>query len=131
MQTLLWWIYWPLSWLLIVASAWYLPDRWRNSVGWGILGIGGALSLYLAVDLAPWQRLLTSTVGLILLLKAVVLLQIPRQELQRYSHVGLGLFMTVWPGMNPAPFANIARFNAILAQRLFKAGLELWLAVVV
>ncbi|ABX05448.1 membrane bound O-acyl transferase family-domain-containing protein [Herpetosiphon sp.] len=104
MQTLLWWIYWPLSWLLIVASAWYLPNRWRNSVGWSILGFGGALSLYLAIDLDPWQRLLTSTAGLILLLKAVVLLQIPRQELQRYSHVGLGLFMTIWPGMNPAPF---------------------------
>ncbi|WP_110515225.1 wax synthase family protein [Herpetosiphon llansteffanensis] len=104
MQTLIWWMYWPSCWIGIVASAWYLPNRWRSGVGWGILGAGGAFSLWLAADLAAWQRLLTSTAGLILLLKARVLLQLPRQELRRYSRLGLGLFMTIWPGMNPAPF---------------------------
>ena len=51
----------------------------------------------------PWQRLLGATLGLLILLKGVVLFQSWRAVKQSFSMPGLFLFMTIWPGMDPAP----------------------------
>lgn len=57
------------------------------------------------------ERLILTTGGLLYLIKAILLLGYKREELRKFSHVGLLLFMTVWPGMDPEPFRKRCATN--------------------
>lgn len=54
--------------------------------------------------LVPWQRLVLTTIAMLFLIKAMILLGRRRDDLGEFSPAGLAVYLTVWPGMNPEPF---------------------------
>lgn len=97
----------------------------RKTVGWLLPICAVAAMLLFGAQLLPWQRLLASTLALLFLLKATITLQRPRSEVIEYSKFGLGLYFTVWPGMNPSPFRVRSGVDVALlksSERLFVRG---------
>lgn len=64
-----------------------------------------AAAAYFGPALAPWQRLAIGAAGLLYLVKTIVLLtRVDQKEIKEYSPAGILLYMTVWPGIDPAPW---------------------------
>jgi len=57
------------------------------------------------------QRLILTTVAMLYVIKSIILLGYQRDELRKFSSIGLLLFMTVWPGMDPEPFKRRRETN--------------------
>jgi alginate O-acetyltransferase complex protein AlgI len=80
-------------------------------------------------SLWPWQRLWLGTIGLLFSIKASVLLLHPHVELRSFSRIGFLLYMSVWPGMDPQPFAG--RVQCLEDGRRFVRGyICFWLGLV-
>ncbi len=94
-----------LCWLVAVALTIIVPgDRVRRVVGGLIPAAGLAVMLVFGQTLGPGLRLLVSSLGLLYLLKATILLQRSQATVRAFSPWGLALYFSVWPGMDPAPF---------------------------
>lgn len=92
---------WASMVLLILALN---PIHWRKRVAW-MPPIGGLATMLLFGNaLLPGERLLLSTVGMLYLLKGAILLRRSAQDVRGFDRWGLLLYLSVWPGMNPAPF---------------------------
>jgi len=91
-------------WLLIFIAAVFLPgDKVRRMLSWLIPAIVLALLFYFTNVLAPWQRLLATSLGLLYVIKSSILLRKPESEVHAFAPLGLVLYMSLWPGMDPAP----------------------------
>ena len=91
--------------VLLVALVRKAPGRrLRRIVGW-LAPVGCmAVAVSYGHSWLPWQRLFVATLFLVYLLKATVLLRYPRERVASFSLVGLTLFFSLWPGMDPTPF---------------------------
>jgi hypothetical protein len=94
-----------LYWMVLCAcSALVSQEKPRGTVAVA-LPLLYILALGLLFDvLVPCQRLWLGTVGLLFTLKASILLLRSRENLHSFSKLGLLIYMSVWPGMNPQPF---------------------------
>ncbi len=94
-------------WLLLCASC-YLTGRQQSRRALAVaIPCGFVAALALAFPIfQPWQRLWFGSVGLLFTIKASVLLLQPIEELRKFSTVGLLIYMSAWPGMDPLPFAG-------------------------
>ena len=92
-------------WVLSAALAALLrPDSLRRRLA-PVLPIAGAVALLIAgPQLSPGARIFCSCAGLIYLLKGCVLLRRPQREIAAYNPIGLLIYGTIWPGMEPGAF---------------------------
>jgi hypothetical protein len=75
----------------------------RNGAGtWIIAAAGISGMLVFSNRLTPWEKLGLATVGLLFLFKLCILIKRPT------AGPGLAWYLTIWPGMDPAPFAERA-----------------------
>ena len=94
-------------WVAVVVLALFLPDRGgRKVLGWLLPFFGIGFSLAFGPFLAPWERLVFMTFGLLYLIKGTVLLQYSQKVISGFSKKGILLYMTLWPGMSPGPFRS-------------------------
>ena len=94
-----------LFWLLLLAGALGLADGgMRRLAAWAFLLAPIAAGALFGPELAPGERLLAASAGLLYLVKGFVLLRLPRDKVRRLPKGGLLLHLTVWPGIDPAPF---------------------------
>lgn len=99
------WSVFVLGWASIVYLTLFLqPQALRAKMAWVLPLAGVALMLIFGARLAPGERLLLSSVGLLYLLKGTVLLRRSRESVAGFDRVGLLLYLTIWPGMEPGPF---------------------------
>lgn len=85
---------------LVAALARTAPDglrRWR----WALPAALALYGLFQGSAMTPAERLLLASLWMLYLLKAVVLLGLPRQALPL---PGLLVYAALWPGMDPGPF---------------------------
>lgn len=107
-----------LYWCAIVCAIYLLPgQRLRNAAGWSILALY-LLFLFLSVaDFNSLERLVLSTIGLLLSIKASALLLRSRDEIRSFSLVGMGLYLSIWPGLDPQPFKARQEFSVQFETR--------------
>ncbi|HVF84371.1 MAG TPA: membrane bound O-acyl transferase family-domain-containing protein, partial [Abditibacteriaceae bacterium] len=114
-------------WTFALATVFMASSRaLRKTIGWVMPLLALGVMLAFGAQLQPWQRLLASTLALLYLLKATILLQKPRSEIIEYSKFGLLLYFSVWPGMNPQPFrarAGVEAATLKTSERLFVRGM--------
>lgn len=79
------------------APAWLRGWRWALPVGLALFGLAAGSGM------TPAERLLLASLWMLYMLKAVVLLGLPREALPL---PGLLVYAALWPGMDPAPFAR-------------------------
>ena len=78
--------------------------RIRKTIGW-LLPVLGYVALFYVTDaLSPFERMIGATAGMLYLIKGTILLQRPLEKSLNGSKLGLFLYLTLWPGMNPTPF---------------------------
>ena len=81
----------------------HLPDAQRSRARW----LPTLLILAAATQApTPLTRLALVTLGLLYSLKAAVLLNHSKQQVQNMHPQGLALYFTLWPGMDPAPLTR-------------------------
>jgi Membrane bound O-acyl transferase family len=56
--------------------------------------------------LETWQRLWLGTIGLLFTIKASILLLRLHSDMRSFSKIGLLIYMSLWPGMDPQPFVG-------------------------
>ena len=97
-------VFFAVLWALTAALCAFLrPNSLRKIASFlPVLGMAGLLIA--GPHLSPGERLLGSCAGLLFLLKACVLLRRPQAEIAAYSPLGLLIYGTIWPGMEPGPF---------------------------
>ncbi len=90
----------PLGWLAVLALALLAPPFLRTPLAFLLpaLTLGGAL----AAD-GPLERLLLGALWTLYALKGSVLLGWTAQRVRAMSPLGLGLYLSFWPGMDPKP----------------------------
>lgn len=130
--------------MMLLDRQWKIVKTTRQNricfAGWFRRATAWMLTIaYLAATLAigPWctpgQRLALSTFGLLVALKLTILLRRSRADLVQFSGVGLFLYMTIWPGMDPEPFRcrNFARRRIALCRGIRGViGMSLGLAFI-
>lgn len=77
----------------------------RRGIGYVLPVAMAALLAASASSLEPWERLLATTLGLLYTIKLVILTRRAKNEIDQPSQLGLAVYMSIWPGMNPAPLA--------------------------
>lgn len=80
------------------------PVRVRAVLSWLLPVAGLAAMVCWGGQIGPGARLLFASAGLLYLLKGTVLLRQSRDAVAAYNRFGLMLYLTVWPGMDAAPF---------------------------
>ena len=106
-----------LCWLTAIILTLVVPgDRVRRVVGGLIPAAGLVAMLVFGQTLGPGLRLLVSSLGLLYLLKATILLQRSQATVRAFSPWGLALYFSVWPGMDPAPFQQRAGVDPALLK---------------
>jgi hypothetical protein len=80
------------------------PRRWF-AIAWSCaIVVAGA---YFGPMMEPWQRLAIGSVGLLYLVKTAVLLtQVTQKEIKSFSLIGILIYMTFWPGIDPTPWRS-------------------------
>ena len=64
-----------------------------------------ATSIYFGPLLEPWQRLAVGAAGLLYLVKTIVLLtRLSQKEIKEFSPIGILIYMSIWPGIDPMPW---------------------------
>lgn len=90
----------PLWWLVVWTLARHTPQMLRMPLGWSL----PALTLGAACTAAtPLDRLLLGALWTLYALKGTVLLGWSAQRVRSMSPLGLGLYLSLWPGMDPKP----------------------------
>ncbi len=98
------WLTFSLCWASVVLLVLYLrPLPLRRWAAWFLPLITVTALLLMGKHLTPAARLLFSTAGLLYILKATVLLR-QSHGVSVYNRLGLLLYMTIWPGLDTAPF---------------------------
>ena len=82
----------------LVLLAWGAPDRLRPALRWCL----PPAVMLLPLD-TPGERLAVMSLFLLFALKGTVLLGRARSSLQKMDKLGLLFYLTLWPGMDPAP----------------------------
>jgi alginate O-acetyltransferase complex protein AlgI len=94
-------------WCLLIGAAFVLPNGVvRKMLGWFTLVAYILVLLLVGEYLHSWQRLFLSTIGLLLTIKIVALLQLGRDEIRSFPILGLAMYSAIWPGFDPQPFKN-------------------------
>lgn len=94
-----------ITWLFLCTLVAFAPDEIRKPVR-ALLAIAFFATLILvATKISSVERLIATTGGMLYVFKTIILLQHSRTEIASFHPLGLALYMTVWPGMNPKPFA--------------------------
>jgi alginate O-acetyltransferase complex protein AlgI len=117
-------------WLLLCACYVLVVKKEQRGA---LAAIIPALFAYvLAVEftqLEAWQRLWLGTIGLLFTIKTSILLLRPYEDLRSFSKIGLFIYMSIWPGMDPKPFAE--RVQCLEDGRRFVRGyITFWLGIV-
>jgi hypothetical protein len=92
---------WALSFLLAIAVK---NNAMRRLLGVALPLCGIGVMLFFGAQLQPWQRLIASCLVLLYLIKSTALLFQPRDKVLSLDRLGLTLYFTLWPGIDPAPF---------------------------
>ena len=93
----------PLFLLSVAALALWLPQRLRAVFALMLPAL--ALALGWQAEEPGWRLFYTSA-WLLFALKGSVLLLRPASQIAAMSRLGLTLYLTLWPGMDPAPLAR-------------------------
>ncbi|MBY0359116.1 MAG: membrane bound O-acyl transferase family-domain-containing protein [Candidatus Obscuribacterales bacterium] len=94
-------------WLTNSLLAVRTPNGLRRPAGFVWPALISLLLVWQADLLLPWQRLLTTSVGLLFVIKAVVLLsKFSKDELAQTPKLGLLLYLSLWPGVDPLPLLS-------------------------
>lgn len=94
-----------LTWLALLSLLTRsLPDTWRRPLRW--LPPLTVLAATPALACTPVERLAGMSVFLLYALKATTLLGWTRQRTREMDPLGLALYFSIWPGMDPAPFTR-------------------------
>ena len=90
----------PLGWLVVLLLTLTTPPFLRVPLAWLLpaLTLGGAV----LAD-TPLDRLVLGALWTLYALKGSVLLSQTAQRVKSMSPLGLGLYLSLWPGMDPAP----------------------------
>lgn len=113
--------YW--AFLLIVAL--FLPGKRKAfAVTLNIAYVAALIPLFAVLE--PWQRLWLATAGLLFSIKAALLLRLPASELRAFNRAGVLIYMTAWPGMDPAPFKVRTKVSED-GHRFVRGYLNAWL----
>ncbi|SDT91528.1 alginate O-acetyltransferase complex protein AlgI [Verrucomicrobium sp. GAS474] len=93
------------AWFLLVAALYLLPGTaLRRAAGWFFPLAGWAAGIGCGAALAPWQRLIVASAAMLYLLKGSVLFRYPRDRIAAFPKTGLFVYLTLWPGIDAAPF---------------------------
>lgn len=111
-------------WCALVLSIYFLPGRiLRYLASWSILFIYLLTLCALHSGLESCQRLFLTTIGLLLTIKASVLLQRTREQIRSFSRSGLALYLSIWPGIDPQPLKARQDFAGDCATRFVRGYL--------
>lgn len=114
----------PLGWLTVLALALFTPAFLRRPLA----GLLPALTLGAALlAQAPLERLLLGALWTLYALKGSILLGWPSSRIRAMSPLGLGLYLSFWPGMDPRPMER-RNPEVSLPARWFIQG---WITMVV
>ena len=114
----------PVFLVAIAAFALWLPQRLRPLVA--LLLPLLCLALAWQAEAAGW-RLFYASAWLLYALKGSILLLRPAPEVAAMSRLGLALYLTVWPGMDPEPLGR-RNVEVSLQGRWFVQG---WITMLV
>ena len=112
------------TWIVLCITTYFTSGRARIALRVVLPVLFLMLLISGGTKFGAVERLILTTGGLLYLIKAIILLGYQREELRKFSLVGLLLFMTVWPGMDPEPFRQRCATNET-GQRFAKGFLFL------
>jgi len=99
-------------WLSLAATPLIVRnDRIRHVLACAMMPLFALVLFLCGTSLLPWQRLMATTFGLLLVIKAIVLLRYSASDMRQFETLGLLLFMSIWPGMNAEPFRARVKTN--------------------
>ncbi len=98
-----------LGWCTLLLIPIVTPDKFRRALRLLVAVAFFALMFCSADRLSAVERLIFGTVGLLIMLKSIILLRYSSADARSLDKVGLLLYMSLWPGMDPEPFRQPKR----------------------
>ncbi len=119
-------------WICLLLAILYVPGtkpRRVLSILPSLIVLVGAFTCF--GYLSPAEKLLLAFPALLFSIKAGVLLhQYDSTKIGAFSRIGLLLYMTVWPGINPRPFEQRQSAGELDRHRFARGYIMMWLGLV-
>lgn len=91
-----------LLWTFLLSLIFFISKEQKRKIACYSLVFFALLLLIIFYHiLYPSQRLLLSTVGLLYIIKTIILLRHSQQDIRQFSKIGILIYMSFWPGMDP------------------------------